>query len=383
VSRVRVGIDAWGLGDADARSGMSQYAATLLRALPATKRIDVFAYGAPGEERPAWLDADVTWRAPRPTRARRLAALDSRLRWLPAAAAADGIDVFHSPGVHVRPSFPPVPRVQCPLVVTIHDVIPLSFYGSALPRRNRAFYRWNLRRAVSANRVLTVSEAAGDEIASYAAVDRSRITVVASSVDFAPNDDDRALSRLGVGVPFVLFAGSYEPRKNLVGALRAFERFAESGAPHALVAITDAESGHAPAVHDVLAGLACRDRVQLLHSVAEVDLRCLYTHACAVLFPSLAEGLGLPAIQAAACGVPVVVSDLPVFRETVGEIAVVADATDAASLSAALLRAVGAPARRLAALRGPAIAARFTPAQCAAEHADVYERLWELRYATV
>ncbi len=383
MSRIRVGIDAWGLGGDEPRSGMAQYAAALLRGLPATERIEVFAYGAPGEERPQWLDAEVVWRAPRSTRAPRLGAIDSRMRWLPTAVAADGVDVFHSPGVHVRPSFPPIPRVHCALVVTIHDVIPLSFYGPTLPRRNRAFYRWNLRRAVAANRVLAVSATAADDITSYTRVDRSRLTVVTSAVDFAPNHDDGALTRLGVHRPFFLFAGSYEPRKNLVGALRAFERFVESGAPHTLVAITDAESGHAPAAHEVLGVLACRDRVQLLHSVAEADLRCLYTHAAAVLFPSLAEGLGLPAIQAAACGVPVVVSNLPVFRETVGEISVVADATDAASLSAAMVRAIGSSERHLAAERGPEIAARFSPERFVAEHTDVYERLWERRSATV
>ena len=378
MSNLVVGIDAWGVGHG-AHSGMASYASSLLRVLPATGALDVIAYGAPGEARPPWLAADVGWRTSARASGGRLAAISSRLRWLPGAVRADGIGVFHCPGVHVRPSFPPVPRVPCPLVVTIHDLIPWSFYGPALPRRNRAFYAWNVRRAVHAQAIATVSEAAADEIAELAGADRAAITVVTSAVDFEPRLDRAALARLGVTEPYVLYAGSYEPRKNLIGALRAFDRFATAGAPHGLVALTEPTSGHAPAALAVLAGLASRPRVRIVHSVAEDDLRALYASASAVLFPSLAEGLGLPAIQAAACGVPLVVSHLPVYAETVEPMAVLADGRDVASITAALEQAVEPEARRVAARLGPAIAARYTGERCSADHLDLYERTVERR----
>jgi glycosyltransferase involved in cell wall biosynthesis len=361
---------------------MGQYASALLRWVPEVASIDVVAYGAPEEERPGWLPTTVEWRVPGPARLPRLAAIQSRLRWLPRAAVADGIDVFHAPGVHVRPSFPPVAVVNCPLVATIHDVIPLSYYGRTLPLRNRAFYVWNLRRAAAAQRTLTVSSAAKVDIARYASIATSRIEVVSSAVDFHPNPDRTPLLERGITGPYILYAGSFEPRKNLVGMLHAFERFSAAGGPHSLAAITERASGHSASVAATLGALACRSRVHLLHSVPDAEVRALYTHASAVVFPSLSEGLGLPPIQAAACGVPVVVSDLPVFRETVGEIAVVARPGDTDSLCGALVRATTDPeVRAAAAARGPAIAARYAPWRGAAQHAEIYSSCQEGRHA--
>ena len=134
----------------------------------------------------------------------------------------------------------------------------------------------------------------------------------------------------------MLYTGSYEPRKNLVGTLRAFDRYVAAGGELDLVVVTEAESGHAAAVHQLLATLACRERVHLVHDVPEPVLRALYTHARVLVFPSFAEGLGLPPIQAAACGIPVVVSTLAVFAETVGPVCVAADPHDPAAIEAAI-----------------------------------------------
>jgi glycosyltransferase involved in cell wall biosynthesis len=203
-------------------------------------------------------------------------------------------------------------------------------------------------------------------------------------VDFAPNPDRTSLLKAGIEDEYILYAGSYEPRKNLLGMLSAFERFRRSGGAYSLVAITEKSSGHAPAVHASLASLTCRDKVRLLHSVPDSMLRALYTHAGAVVFPSLAEGLGLPPIQAAACGVPVVVTDLPVLRETVGDIAVFARPGDPDSLHDALVRVTtDRSARAVAARLGPHIAAKYSPQACASDHAQVYWSCHERRHALV
>ncbi len=365
---------------------MGQYTGALVKWLPSVGDIDVVAYGAPGEPRPEWLPGAVEWRAPGTARAGKLAAIHSRLFAMAPAVAADGVDVFHSPAVHVRPSFPPVARVHCAWVATIHDVIPLSHYGAALPPRVRAFYRWNLRRAAGADRRLTVSQHARREIATHTGIACSAIEVVSSAIEFEPLVDENALQRNGAVRPYLLFAGSYEPRKNLVGTLRAFEKYVAAGGPADLLAITEASSGHARAAHEVLDGLAApaRDRIRLVHDVSQQDLRALYTAADAVVFPSFAEGLGLPPLQAAACGVPVIVSDLPVFTETVGEIAIVADAGDPADLAAAMQRIASEPGiRATAAGRGPEIAAGFRPRRCAESHAEIYRSCVEERDARV
>jgi len=370
---LRVGIDAWGMSDRGVFSGMGQYTAALLRGLPAVDGIEVVAYGAPAEPRPDWLPAPVAWRPLGRPRAGKAAAILSRVFDMPRAVARDGIDVVHAPAVQVRPSFPPVPRVPCPLVVTLHDAIPLSYYGRALPVRTRAFYRWNLKRTRAATRVLTVSHAARREITQWAGVPEARVEVVASAVDFAPNHDRSELRTRRVPEGYVLYAGSYEPRKNLAGTLRAFDRYVAAGGDLELVAVTEAESGHAAPVHELLATLACRARVHLFHDVPDTALRALYTHARALVFPSFAEGLGLPPIQAAVCGIPVVVSTLEVFAETVGTVCVAADPHDPAAIEAAITQATSDPSvRARAAAAAPAIAARFGVEACVRDHVAVY-----------
>jgi len=370
---LRVGIDAWGMSGRGVFSGMGQYTAALLRGLPTVAGIEVIAYGAPAEPRPDWLPAPVAWRPLGTPRAGKVSAILSRVIDMPRAVTRDGLDVVHVPAVQVRPSFPPVPRVSCPLVVTLHDAIPLSYYGRALPARTRAFYRWNLKRTRAATRVLTVSHTARREIAHWAGVPEASVDVVASAVDFAPNRDRTELGARGLPEAYVLYAGSYEPRKNLVGTLRAFDRYVAAGGDLDLVAVTEAESGHAAPVHQLLARLACRDRVHLVHDVPETVLRALYTHARALVFPSFAEGLGLPPIQAAACGIPVVVSTLAVFAETVGPVCVAADPHDPAAIEAAIRRATRDPSVRARAVAAaPEIAARFGAEACVRDHVAVY-----------
>jgi glycosyltransferase involved in cell wall biosynthesis len=227
-----------------------------------------------------------------------------------------------------------------------------------------------------------VSESARAEIARYTGVPPADLDVVTSAVDFAPNRDRTGLREVGIDGDYLLYAGSYEPRKDLIGMLSAFDRFTLAGGTHSLVAITERSSGHAPAVQASLASLASRDRVRLVHSVPDAVLRALYTHARAVVYPSLAEGLGLPPIQAAACGVPVVVSDLPVLRETVGDIAVFARPGDPDSLLDALLRATtDGSVQTVAATLGPRIASRYSPEGCASDHASVYRSCHKGRHA--
>lgn len=374
---MRLGIDAWGLSGDATNTGMGRYAATLLEKLPdVAPEIHLYAYSGPGEPRPEWLPPTVVWRpASRPIHSK-LAALDSRMRRLPDLAADDRLDLFHAPAVHVRPSLPPVPRLHCPVVATVHDVLPLTFYRGNLPVRLRAFYRWNLRRAVSSSHVITVSHHSREEISRATGLPPDRVTVIYNGVDFRPNRDLSALRRHGVKAPFVLYAGSYEPRKNLAGALECYRRVVQAGHPHQLVAIVERKSGHAAAIHELLERLDLGDRVRLVHSLPEAELRALYSQAEVVLFPTLAEGFGLPPVQAAACGVPVIASDLPVLHEIMGEAAEFVDPRDAASMATAVIRLIKNPARRREmAAAGVARARLFGVDECVRRHVEVYEKL--------
>ncbi len=370
---LRAGIDAWGLSDEALHTGMGQYTRHLVTGLASERDVEVVAYGAPHERRPAWLPAPVEWRAPELPLPGRARAIASRLFALRTVAKRDRLDLFHAPAVHVRPSSPPVPSMDCPLVVTLHDLIPLTYYGRALPARSRWFYRWNVRRALRAAVVVTVSEAARSEILASSMVAPSRLTVIANGAAFEPNHDDDVLRCLDIERPYVLYAGSYEPRKNLRGALEAYALLAGAGNSHGFVGIVDAGSGHKAAAQEHLRSSGIGNRVRLLERVSDSDLRSIYTFASVLLFPSFAEGFGFPPLQAAACGVPAVVSDIAALRETMGDAAIFIDPHDSDSIAAGLRRVLDdTEFSRILAARARTRAAEFTWQRSVERHMDAY-----------
>lgn len=375
---MRIGIDTWGLSGDLLYTGMGQYASRLIDSLVRRgEDVELVAYSAPGEPRPAWLPPQVVWRPVGKQLPGKFSALHSRLVALPAVVTADHIDVFHAPAIHARPFFPPVPRTACMLVVTIHDVIPVSYYDiRTLPLRQQVFYRWNLKRALAADAVLTVSEASRQDITRTLHVEQGHIRVVQNGIDFEPHADRAPLDRLGIRGPYVLYAGSFEPRKNLDRALAAFADLVRQGFPHRLIAVVERTSGHAARSFAKLEALRLGDMVMLLHSLDDSTLRSLYTHADALLFPSLAEGFGYPPLQAASCGVAVVASDLPAIREVMSEAAVYVNPLDTEAMALALgslLKDAGR--RRDLATLGLERVRLFNQSAWADAHLDVYKEL--------
>jgi glycosyltransferase involved in cell wall biosynthesis len=372
---LRLGIDAWGISGDQFATGMGQYTYHLLEALPRfDQEVTVIAYAGPGERRPDWLPDQVGWRPIGRRLPGKLSALHSRVMALPTAVSEDRLDLFHAPSVHARPLFPPVPRLDCPVVVTLHDLIPLTYYRpSTMPRRQQVFYRWNLHRAATSARLITVSEQSRWEIMSRLGVPPQRVTAIHNGVDFAPNFSPSVLARWQVERPYILYAGSYEPRKNLLGALRAYRRVVAEGLPHNFVAVVERASGYQPELANALDAMGLGSRVQLLHSLPEADLRALYTHAEALFFPSLAEGFGFPPVQAAAVGLAAVISDIPSLREVMGPAALYVNPGDDRAMAEGLASVLSDAALRARLIADGRERARlFTREACVRGHSALY-----------
>ncbi|MGH9136835.1 MAG: glycosyltransferase family 4 protein [Acidimicrobiales bacterium] len=235
-------------------------------------------------------------------------------RLLPGARDAD---VLHAPSLAVPP------RRAIPLVVTAHDAAPLV-HPETFPRRGRWFHRRGLAAAARrADVVITVSNAAADELVEHARIPRERIRVVPNGVDLdAASDDDVARVRAQVGLddsPYVFWVGSFEPRKNLGLLASAFARFVEkSSLPHRLVLA--GPPGWVENEHETLAPLASLgSRVHLVGRVDDTVLRALFRGADLFVFPSRHEGFGLPVLEAMAQGTPVLCADIPALREVAAD----------------------------------------------------------------
>lgn len=225
--------------------------------------------------------------------------------------------------------------------VLVHDLAPLA--GPQWFRRDMQLYgRLVLAAARRAQRVLTVSEAAAGELRERGIAD---VAVVRPAVDplFTPASPEEVASvraRLRLDVPYLLLPGWADPRKDVATALAASRAVAS---PHLLVLVGSGRSVFAKV--PTPAG----QHVRVLGHVTDADLRALLTGATALLYPSRYEGFGLPPLEAAACGTPSVVSDLPVLRESTGGAATFVPAGDvdawARAMTAALEHPPAAPPR--------------------------------------
>ncbi len=241
------------------------------------------------------------------------------------AARRHGIDLLHFP--HYVRGFNP----GCPVGVTIHDAIHLSHP----PSRPAALYArimigWAAR---SADVLFADTAAARDDIAARTGVDAARFRVVplAAGAEFAPpapEDVARYRKEHGLGEDFVLVVASHRPHKNFAGAVAAFARAALPEAALVAPARDDAAGAR-------LAQLSAGP-LTVLQPVTDDDLPLLYAAARIVWAPSLAEGYGLPPLEAAACGAAVLATGILPHREVLGDAAAFSDSGSPDDMARAL-----------------------------------------------
>ena len=264
-------------------------------------------------------------------------------------------------------SLPPIlPRRPGASVVTIHDLGYLHFPGEHPPatRLLRQYSnRWSARRATS---VVAISGATRDDLVRLDGVDPRRVTVVhhGRAPWFKPVADADLIAavraRHSLDRPYFLFVGTLQPRKNLGRLLAAFDRTA-AVRPDLLLVLIGAGGWQPERLERALARVRARDRVRLLGYVPDDDLPPLLCGSLGLAFPSLYEGFGLPALEAMACGVPVLTSNTSSLPEVVGEAGLLVDPLDVGAIADGLARLADEPdLRRQLGERGLARAAGFS-----------------------
>lgn len=256
-------------------------------------------------------------------------------RFPPLRPTTGPVDLVHAT------SFAVPPAGRTPLVVTVHDLAFLHDPEHYSARGNR-FFRLGLELTRRhARLVLVPSEQTRDECLE-AGLDAARIRVVPWGVEPARAGDvevARVRGRYGLDRPYLLWAGTHEPRKNLPTLLAAYDEVCTLADLDLVLVGPDGWGEQVPEPHPPPPG-----RVRTLGFVPQADLEALYAGAHVFCYPSSREGFGMPVLEAMAHGVPVVTSLGTPMQELVGNAGEAVPATDAAALAAALLR-VGGPAR--------------------------------------
>jgi glycosyltransferase involved in cell wall biosynthesis len=193
--------------------------------------------------------------------------------------------------------------------------------------------------------VITVSETSRRDLLNLTSLRPAQLKVVHNGVpamEVPPASARlRILRRLKIEPPYLLYAGSYEPRKNLLRAVEAYGEAAVQRDLPPLVLLVERESGHRErTVRAIEAGGLSR-RLRWVHSLSEDELAVVYAEATLLLYPSLYEGFGFPPLQAMALGIPVIASDRGSLPEILGRAAHYVEPTSTSSIREAILSIVG------------------------------------------
>jgi glycosyltransferase involved in cell wall biosynthesis len=301
-----------------------------------------------------------------------------RLLWeqtgLPQLAERVGADVLHCPH-YTMPL-----RSRVPVVTTLHDATFFTHPEVHQPVKRMFFRAWTRASLRRAARCVVPSEATLREIVRVVGGVRGQVDVAHHGVDPAtfhvPGDGDVEAVRAHLGLRssrYVAFLGTIEPRKNVPALVQGWRRAVEDMAePPALVVAGG--RGWDDHVDEVLAGVPERLEV-LLPGYLPLELLAGYLAGAEVVaYPSLAEGFGLPVLEAMACGAPVLTTTSLALPEVGGDAVEYAEPT-AEGIASALGSLLARPERRTELSRAAvARAGTFTWDACAEQHLRTYAR---------
>jgi glycosyltransferase involved in cell wall biosynthesis len=296
---------------------------------------------------------------------------------LPLSLRRADLDLIHFPHYNL-PLIKPVH-----FVVTVHDLFPFQFpeiHSGPLPRAvNQMLMRNAVRRA---ERIITPSAATALAVKQNFPASADRVLSIPEAADdrfqAARNPEGEAAwqVRLGIRPPYVFYLGQWKAYKNLPMLLDAFKMVRQTH-PNAQLVIAGDDPRH-PEVRQAAAAMP-EGSVVLPGRLPESAVPDLYRGAAVVVLPSKAEGFGLPIIEAMACGVPVICSDLPVLHELADGVAVFCDPNDPAAFARAIAHTLDAPSTTRARQLGIERAKSFTWERSARQTVQAYEAALGIR----
>jgi glycosyltransferase involved in cell wall biosynthesis len=213
-----------------------------------------------------------------------------------------------------------------PFVVTIHDLTHTLFPGRKKSHFfHRLAYHLVFANAIrNAQKIIAVSQSTKSQIMEHYAVPSEKISVVYEGFDsiYGVMDKLQAFTkvseRFNINKPFLLYVGVWRRYKNLPMLAKAFDRLRELGFDFQLVLAGEPDPYY-PEIKEHVTRITHHESIITPGRVSDEDLKFLYNAATLFVLPSLMEGFGLTALEAAACGVPIACSDIPTLREILGQ----------------------------------------------------------------
>jgi alpha-1,3-rhamnosyl/mannosyltransferase len=266
-------------------------------------------------------------------------------------------DLFFYPAVY---SYFPLPARR-PSVVCYHDTIPERFSDLIFPKRLN-FRLWQAKcwlAKMQATRVMTISQASADDLARILRIPQTRIDIITEGAEpvFRPIRDAARMAQarqkyaIPPDAPLLIYLGGFNRHKNVLRLIEAMPAILEQ-VPKARLAIVGRITGARfwDNIEDLKASVAAdtarSESIVFTGEIDDEELTTLLNTADALVFPSLWEGFGLPALEAMSCGTPVLSSDRGSLPEVVGDGGLYFDPLSSDALAAQTIRLLSEPGLR-------------------------------------
>jgi len=255
------------------------------------------------------------------------------------------IDSFLSekPDIFLFPSFLRWPLKSSPKSITFFYDLSYIACPQYVTTRTRLYLSRLMPRSLAlSDHIITISQYAKQQLLEYYKVDPAKVSIISPAVEhelfcqIPASDTLPIISKYGLSPSYILYVGTLEPRKNIVGLLNAYAQLpAPIQQQHPLV-LAGGKGWHDAAIYQRLKELAHLPIIRLGY-VPDEELPALYNNAALFVYPSFYEGFGIPPLEAMACGVPVITSNSTSLPEVVGDAAILIDPQDNQQLAAAML----------------------------------------------
>ncbi len=280
------------------------------------------------------------------------------------------IDLYH------ETNYIPMP-FQGPIVVTVFD-LSLHLYPETHPQsRLRFFQQYFYKRLSWATHFITISESTKVQMVKYLGIKPEKIFITYLGHDFkkvSAKTVHEVLTHYGLmDGSYILYVGTLEPRKNITTLLQAYSLLSKKTQRDFRLVLAGGKGWMMDKLEDEINHLGIASTTILTGYVPREHLPALYSGAVVCVYPSLYEGFGLPAIEAMACGTPVIASNVTSLPEVVGDAGVLVDPYNVKGFSDAIQQLIDDPSyRTLLSTKGLQRAKQFTWEDCARRTMDVY-----------
>lgn len=349
------------------QAGISQYVQRLVRELPL-------------------IEPDIRWSFIQSARDERTLDPERRINaWTPCHHRLErwalGVELLpHRVDLLHAPDFIPPAFGAGRMVITVHDLNFIHFPHFLTPDSLHYYagqIDWAIRRA---DHIVADSHQTRQDLLALLDAPPDKVTTVHLAADehFRPLDEPGAApARYGLSSGYLLFVGTLEPRKNVPALLRAYRQLVDDRVTDRPLVLVGRPGWLADEIYATLETLDLSDRVHILEDVYDTEsLVELYNGAAVLTIPSFYEGFGLPALEAMACGVPVVAAARGSLPEILGGAGLLIDPEEPDDLAEALKRVLTDEGLRSdLATRGLARASEFTWTETARQTLAVYRRV--------